>query len=158
MASVKPPLLIEEMTAHLRDDHKFTIADENQAKKYLQTIGYYRLSGYAIPFYTDPTRSTAINGASFEDILNIYIFDRKLRILIIEALERIEIALRATHLKSCSKFNCALKSLIFFTVSWKLALSELLPSNASINIGKLLAPLTANDSTICFKSGRKSFE
>ena len=36
-----------------------------------------------------------IPNTSFEDILELYIFDRKLRVLIIDAIERIEVALRS---------------------------------------------------------------
>ena len=35
-------------------------------------------------------------GANFDDILDLYIFDRKLRLAVVDALERIEVAVRAT--------------------------------------------------------------
>ena len=61
---------------------------------YLQFIGYYRLSGYFPPFL-DASGKFQKN-TSFDQILNCYIFDRKLRLLIMDAVERIEIALRTT--------------------------------------------------------------
>lgn len=68
-------------------------SDKIRAKRYLRTIGYYRLSGYFPPFYT-PETSTFIAQTTFDDILNLYIFDRKLRLLVMDAMERIEVAVR----------------------------------------------------------------
>ncbi len=76
------------------------INDEQKALKYLRTIGYYRLSGYLYPFrQQDPNEPTKkldyfIENTNFEDVKNLYIFDKKLRLLAMDALERIEIALR----------------------------------------------------------------
>ena len=68
------------------------IGDRAKASHYLQYIGYYRLSGYLIPFKRQD--ETYIPGTSFEQILDIYLFDKKLRILTFDAIERIEVALR----------------------------------------------------------------
>ncbi|MCI5224402.1 MAG: Abi family protein [Candidatus Electrothrix sp. AR4] len=61
---------------------------------YLKFIGYYRLSGYFPPFF-DASGKFQKN-TSFDQILNYYIFDRKLRLLVMDAVERIEVALRTT--------------------------------------------------------------
>ncbi|WP_446011928.1 Abi family protein [Candidatus Electrothrix sp.] len=61
---------------------------------YLKFIGYYRLSGYFPPFLDSSGQFQ--KNTSFDQILNCYIFDRKLRLLVMDAVERIEIALRAT--------------------------------------------------------------
>jgi abortive infection bacteriophage resistance protein len=75
------------------------IADINEAKHYLQHIGYYRLSGYALPltFKNHPGRPSHNfkPGASFTDILNLYRFDRELRLLMMDAIERVEVAFRS---------------------------------------------------------------
>ncbi len=76
------------------------IDDKEKALKYLRTIGYYRLSGYLYPFrQVDPNNpkqklDTFIDNSHFEDVKNLYVFDKKLRQLALDALERIEIALR----------------------------------------------------------------
>jgi abortive infection bacteriophage resistance protein len=75
-------------------------ADWKAAERYLTTIGYYRLSAYWLPLENPPaagqTRSkTFLAGVNFEDVLAIYIFDRKLRLLLLEAIERIEINVRS---------------------------------------------------------------
>ncbi len=76
------------------------MGDQDLAKRCLETIGYYRLSAYWLPFEIAPedkqTRSKQFNAeTTFEEIYQLYIFDRKLRMLILEAIERVEIHLRS---------------------------------------------------------------
>lgn len=71
------------------------ITDRNRTARYLRHIGYYRLSPYATPFQVDRSTHTFKPGTTFDDILYIYVFDRQLRLLTIDALERVEIAVRA---------------------------------------------------------------
>ena len=72
-------------------------ADEARAERYVATIGYYRLSAYCLPFID---RSQKIDNhdfkpkSSFDQILNLYIFDRQLRLIVLEAIERLEVAIR----------------------------------------------------------------
>ncbi|MCI5122293.1 MAG: Abi family protein [Candidatus Electrothrix sp. AUS4] len=70
-----------------------TIADTTRTKRYIQSIGYYRLSAYFIPFqeYKDTFR----RGVTFDHILALYIFDRKLRNHVMDAMERVEVAVRS---------------------------------------------------------------
>ena len=72
------------------------IDDEKEAEHYLRFIGYYRLSGYALPVSRKKSDGTHHfkDGASFTDILNLYRFDRELRLLLNDAIERVEVAFR----------------------------------------------------------------
>lgn len=83
------------------------IGDETLALHRLEHIGYYRLSAYWYPFrsveltqLSNPKRITCNRkdlfepGTQFEDALALYEFDKRLRLLLMDALERIEIALR----------------------------------------------------------------
>lgn len=68
--------------------------------RWLKTVGYYRLSAYWLPQELPPppgqTRSKQFPvGTQFDDIIDIYVFDRKLRLLIMEAIDRFEIAVRS---------------------------------------------------------------
>ena len=54
-----------------------TLADTTRAKRYIQSIGYYRLSAYFTPFQS--SKDTFKRSVTFDDILTLYIFDRKLR-------------------------------------------------------------------------------
>jgi abortive infection bacteriophage resistance protein len=90
----KPSLSVQEQIELLKA-RGLQVPDEQKAVKYLQNISYYRLSGYMYPFLTDTKRHLYKNGTTFEDILNLYRFDRELRLLLFAAIEKIEIAFRA---------------------------------------------------------------
>ena len=85
--------------------------DENKAIHYLKHINYYRLSGYFYPFrQNDPLTSDKkindfIEDSYFEDIKELYIFDKELRLLALDALERIEIAIRTNIAHSLGKYD-----------------------------------------------------
>lgn len=76
------------------------IDDERKALGYLKTIGYYRLSGYLYSFRQIDSNNSKrkldsfIEGSRFEDVKTLYMFDKKLRQLALDALERIEVAMR----------------------------------------------------------------
>ncbi|TWV84942.1 Abi family protein [Moraxella sp. VT-16-12] len=64
---------------------------------YLQVLGYYRLSGYFYPFrelIQNQRQNTFIKDTTFNNVLNLYLFDKNLRLLAFDALERIEMAIR----------------------------------------------------------------
>lgn len=76
------------------------VGDEELMRRWLKTVGYYRLSAYWLPWELPPadveTRSKRFPpNTNFSDIVDIYVFDRKLRLLIMEAIDRFEIAVRA---------------------------------------------------------------
>jgi len=74
------------------------ISDEERAIRHLSNISYYRLSAYMLPFKKVDTDAHVMDafrdGVSWDDVYDLYRFDRKLRLLIFDAIERIEIALR----------------------------------------------------------------
>lgn len=70
-----------------------TVSDRGRAGRYLRHIGYYRLSAYVRSF--ESSRDALQTGTTFDDVLGLYIFDRKLRLLMLDALERVELAARA---------------------------------------------------------------
>lgn len=76
-------------------DRGLEIADAERTQRYLRHIGYYRFSPYLIPFRADPTQEAIAPGTSFDQVLELYVFDRRLRLLVMDAIERIEVAVRA---------------------------------------------------------------
>lgn len=90
----KPALSIDQ---HLQQwtSRGLAILDLPRAQRYISVISYYRLSAYSIPFQTGNPTHQFREGITFEDILDLYIFDRQLRLLLLDAIERIEVALRA---------------------------------------------------------------
>jgi len=93
----KPPLSLPDQLA-LLVSRGLTVIDPQDALHYLTHIGYYRLSGYALPLQIGGSGADRHNfkpGVTFTDILDRYVFDRKLRLLVMDAIERIEISVRA---------------------------------------------------------------
>lgn len=69
--------------------------DIKSAELYLSGISYYRLSAYWYTFLTSPKNNHVFQaGTRFQQVINTYVFDRKLRLLLFDEIERIEIALR----------------------------------------------------------------
>lgn len=91
----KPAHSIEEQVATLRG-RGLAIPDEARARHYLANISYFRLSAYTRPFYQPGCQEHYfLDGTSFEDVLRLYVFDRELRLLLLDAIERLEVTLRA---------------------------------------------------------------
>ncbi len=73
-----------------------TIEDEPLAVSYLTNIGYFRLSAYFRPLLQDPKDAHIYKeDATFEMAMNMYRFDRKLRLLLFNEIEKIEVAIRS---------------------------------------------------------------
>jgi abortive infection bacteriophage resistance protein len=91
------------------------VENKDLALDHLKRIGYYRLSGYWYPFRkrtgkcillnahgkgasrrkeTTLAEDEFITGATFKNAVDLYIFDKRLKMLVMDALERIEISLR----------------------------------------------------------------
>ena len=70
--------------------------DEQKVENYLMNIGYHRLSAYIYPFYKNPKEDLLLKvGTTFEQALTLYRFDKKLRILLFNEIEKIEVAIRS---------------------------------------------------------------
>ena len=68
--------------------------DEANAPHFLKNISYYRLKGYWWDMQDNYTTHTFLPNSYFEDVIERYNFDRHLRLILFDAIERIEIALR----------------------------------------------------------------
>lgn len=68
-------------------------ADKETLIQLLQQVSYYRLSGYWYPFRQNPG-GTFPPGIDLNTIWRRYTFDRQLRLLVLDGIERVEIALR----------------------------------------------------------------
>ena len=78
------------------------IFDRDVLISHLKDVGYYRLSGYRYPFKQDD--DTFIPNTRFETVWNNYTFDRQFRLVVLDAIERVEIFMRtqlAYHLANC---------------------------------------------------------
>lgn len=95
---------MEEQLARLKQ-RGMGVDNDDAALSYLRRIGYYRLSGYWYPLRAiDEAASRRegmpirlnefVPGSRFEDVVKLYVFDKKLRLLAMDAMERIEMAVR----------------------------------------------------------------
>lgn len=94
----KPPLDLDQLVELLKK-RGLNIDDVTIVKYYLQFIGYYRLSAYFLSFQdgsNSNSRHQFQQNTTFTQILDLYIFDRKLRLLVLDAIERIEVAIKAS--------------------------------------------------------------
>lgn len=68
-------------------------ADRDDLIEHLRDVGYFRLSGYWNIFMHPD--GTFREGVSFTDVWRLYTFDRQLRLVCLDAVERVEVWLRA---------------------------------------------------------------
>ncbi len=72
------------------------IDNESLAEEHLNNIGYFRLSAYFYPLLNNPKTDHIFKaGATFDMVMTMYRFDRKLRMLLINEIEKIEVAIRS---------------------------------------------------------------
>lgn len=104
MKPLKPWISFADQLQQLQD-RGLQVDHPSAALDYLERLGYYRLSGYWYPLRAiDPSASLArgkavrldsfLPNCRFEDVVRLYVFDKKLRLLALDALERIEMAVR----------------------------------------------------------------
>lgn len=98
MRYTKPPLNFEEQAQQLID-RGLIVSDQELLTRCLSVVNYYRLSAYWYPFkLIDPITGMESfkPGTTFEEIWNRYTFDRRLRLLVMDAIEHIEVAIFRT--------------------------------------------------------------
>ena len=71
------------------------INNEKHALEQLRIISYFRLANYLRPMEQDKTTHTFKPNSTLENALDLYYFDKELRVLIFKAIQSIEIALRS---------------------------------------------------------------
>lgn len=98
----KKPLTFIEQISSLKEKG-LLFDDEDKALHYLSNISFYRLRAYIFPFQNNrDTLHPFIKKVKFDDVVDLYVFDRRLRLLVFNALEKIEIALRTKIIYHCS--------------------------------------------------------
>ena len=74
------------------------VSDPIWAADWLRRVGYYRFSGFAHPFRRmgadGKLEERFVPGVSFRHVADLYVFDKRLRLDALDALERIEVAVR----------------------------------------------------------------
>ena len=75
------------------------VSDELQLRKIIRLVGYYRLTGYLYPFRQEGVEGY-VKGTALEQIWRLYTFDRRLRGCVMDALSRIEVAVRVSVMEN----------------------------------------------------------
>lgn len=91
MTYEKPALKLEDQAQRLLD--RGLEADRDELIQRLASVNYYRLTGYLYPFRR-PDDDGYTAGTTLEQVWNRYCFDRRLRVLVLDAVERVEVAVR----------------------------------------------------------------
>lgn len=90
---IKGPTTVPEQIQLLKS-RGLTIDDENLALQYLSHVSYYRLGEYWYSLQSDKENHLFKPQSVFSDVIFLYEFDRELRMLLFDVIERIEISLR----------------------------------------------------------------
>jgi abortive infection bacteriophage resistance protein len=104
MQYLKPVLTVADSIQRLKN-RGLMIANDQDAERFLRAIGYFRFRGYALPFMEDAPVGFAHGnrqfraGTTFSDVQGLYEFDRALRSLVMEQIDRIEVAVRTAILQ-----------------------------------------------------------
>ena len=93
IAYTKLPLTVEAQL-RLLESRGMTIEDRAFAERALATVSYYRLSAYSFPYRSSSSPNRFAVGTSFSKVWNNYRFDRRLRSVVLDGIERVEIATR----------------------------------------------------------------
>lgn len=86
----KPPLTFEDQAALLLK--RGMTGDKAKMARRLSVVNYYRLSAYW--HHRKCKDDSFIPGTEFDAAWDRYIFDRRLRLLMLDAIERIEVTIR----------------------------------------------------------------
>ena len=82
----KTPLTINEQITRL-ERRGLVFSDKKLAANYLNSISYYRLRAFTYPFqdniYPESDHVFLRNDIDFQDIIDLYVFDRRLRNLVL---------------------------------------------------------------------------
>lgn len=87
------PLLTDQVK--ILQQRGLKINDSEEANHYLTHVGYYRLADYWQFLQKQDMRNIFIVGATFDHVIELYNFDRELRLLLLDAIERLEVSFRA---------------------------------------------------------------
>ena len=113
----KPYFTIPQLIEKLKKDG-LVITDEAELASRLRYCGYYRLSGYWYMFrqilpkskhdsreHVAERSSEFIPGINFDQVWSLYCFDQKLRLLVLDAIGHIEVAIRSEIVNALGKYD-----------------------------------------------------
>lgn len=100
----KAPKTIQEQI-NLLQSRNMAFRQIADAPHFLSNISYYRLKGYWWEMQDDKVNHHFRSDSFFEDVIDLYNFDRHFRLILFNAIERIEVALRTKLIYHLSLTN-----------------------------------------------------
>lgn len=128
MRAFNKPAITHEQQVALLQQRGMIINNAAEAAFYLQQLNYYRLGAYWLPFEAEHTAHQFKPGTHFDDVLNLYVFDRELRLLVLDGIEHIEVSVRsqwAYQLGHLHSPHAHLDKTLFDTKYWQGNLKKL---------------------------------
>ena len=96
MRTFSKPAIDVRAQLELLKHRGLNVQDEVHAESFLQSVSFFRLSPYMRPFQQPEDIDHRFrDGSQFRQLTRLYDFDRRLRLLTMDAIERVEIASRA---------------------------------------------------------------
>lgn len=89
-----PPLTIEKQIELLQEKGLQIISKDNSAH-WLSNVSYFRLKQYSNKFKNAQTRNFVPN-IDFDQLIDLYLFDRDLKFILFDAIETVEISFRTS--------------------------------------------------------------
>jgi len=93
MMTFNKPAITPSQQIALLETRGLKIIDRPRALAFLQSVSFFRLTPYMRPFQANAEHNF-IKGTGFSQLTQVYDFDRRLRLLVIDAIERAEVAIR----------------------------------------------------------------
>lgn len=90
----KPAKTYQEQVSLLKQ-RGLIISDDLAAENALKHIQYYRLGAYWLPFESNHQTHMFQPNTSLDQVIALYQFDRQLRLLVLDAIERIEVSVKS---------------------------------------------------------------
>ncbi|MFJ4375935.1 Abi family protein [Pseudomonas japonica] len=114
----KPAIDVHEQLLLLKQ-RGLNVQNDERAKCFLEAVSFFRLTPYMRPFQRpDDAEHGFRDNACLKDLTRLYDFDRRLRLLVMDALERVEVAIRAclsNHMASAHGAHWYLERELFQT-------------------------------------------
>lgn len=118
MDSIEKPFTLLPDQIKILQQRGLIINSPDEMNHYLNHVGFYRLSGYWQYLQSNNTNHNFITGTTFDQVIELYDFDRELRLLLLGAIERIEVSFRANMINMlCASYgsNWFTNKAIFFS-------------------------------------------
>ncbi len=93
-----------EQLLEILEKRGLKIGSRPTAEHFLQTVGHYRLDSFYGAFYESPKRFDSSVPIDIDDVFNLYSFDRRLQLLLLGPIEKIEVALRSLMVKELGDY------------------------------------------------------